>query len=461
MKGKDRFKEFDDEVRQLVLEFERTVMRGESQFFDVDELEVIIDYYLEVGDNEPLVNAIVYAEQLYPESSEIKIRRAHWYIANHKLDRALDILLRLEEADGDNTDVAYSLGVLYSEMGNHERAIDYYLHAATDGWQVGRIYSNIAEEYYKMNRYVDAIEYYMKAFDTGEYDTDMLYNYLDTCEQADLVEHAVDYLYDLAHKQPYCREAWYCLGCAYGDMGLYEKAIDALEYAITVDKDYAMAYFELAHVHEQNGNVGEAATVLIHLLDIDSDRAVVYRSLGHLFLRHDNDAAAISYFKKAIDSNPEDADSLASLGLCLLHQFELSTAQSLCERALAIDAENPDGLCCLALVSDCYGDKEKALELFDQVMDGNRYEEYHCRYYTLFLYGSGYYDILIGFAEDSLQLYPHDKFYSTYLAACFYHTNRYNSLRRIMPDVDAETLHHICPEMWDNPVMAPIIPEIK
>ena len=46
----DRFTDFDDEVRQLVLDFERTVMKGESQFFDVDELEMIIDYYLEVQD---------------------------------------------------------------------------------------------------------------------------------------------------------------------------------------------------------------------------------------------------------------------------------------------------------------------------------------------------------------------------------------------------------------------------
>ena len=60
----DRFTDFDDEVRQLVLDFERTVMNGETQFYDVDELEMIIDYYLEVNDKEPLISAIVYAEQL-------------------------------------------------------------------------------------------------------------------------------------------------------------------------------------------------------------------------------------------------------------------------------------------------------------------------------------------------------------------------------------------------------------
>lgn len=51
----DRFTDFDDEVKQLVLDFERTVMRGETQFYDIDELEMIIDYYLEVDDKEPLI----------------------------------------------------------------------------------------------------------------------------------------------------------------------------------------------------------------------------------------------------------------------------------------------------------------------------------------------------------------------------------------------------------------------
>ena len=46
----NRNNEFDDEERQLVLDFENTVLQGGTQFFDVDELEVIIDYYFEVND---------------------------------------------------------------------------------------------------------------------------------------------------------------------------------------------------------------------------------------------------------------------------------------------------------------------------------------------------------------------------------------------------------------------------
>ena len=456
----DRFTDCDDEVRQLVLDFERTVMRGENQFYDVDELETIIDYYLEVRDEEPLLNAIVYAEQLYPDSSEIKIRRAHWYIAHQKLDRALEILLRLEDQNPEDTDVAYTLGVLYSEKGEPEKAIDYYLMAATDGWQTGRIYANIAEEYYRMQRFDEAIEYYHKAFASDSCDDDVLYNFLDTCEQADRCDHAAEYLDRYAHDHPYCREAWYCLGCAYRDLGLFEQAAEALHLAIAIDKNYTPAYVELSRTQEDNQQVGEAATTLLQLIDVVPDREEVFRALGELFLRQDNVETAALYFRKAIDENVSDAVSLASLGLCYLRLADLSLASSYAKRALAADPDCPEALCCSALVYDCKGNFEMANDFFDRLMLTNNYTEQQCRYYVLFLYSHELYDTLMTFAEDSLAIYPNDPFYSTYLAAAYYHTNRYNSLRRVIANAPTPMLHEVCPELWQNPLMAPILPPL-
>lgn len=454
----DRFTDFDDEVKQLVLDFERTVMRGESQFFDVDELEMIIDYYLEVGDEEPLVNAIVYAEQLYPDSSEIKIRRAHWYIAHQKFDRARDILLRLEAQNPEDTDVAYTLGVLYGETGNHERAIDYYLLAATDGWQLGRIYSNIAEEYYRLKNYPEAIDYYLQALGTDSYDNEVLYNYLDTCEQADRHEEAADFLKGFAHDHPYCKEAWYCLGCVYRDLGLLDLAIETIHLAIAIDKNYTAAYVELSRAQEDNRQAGEAATTLLQLLDIVPNRADVYRPLGELFLRQDNIETAALYFRKAVEENDADAVSLASLGICYLRLGDLTLATSYAKRALAVDPESPDVLCCCALVYDCKGNTEMASEFFDRLILTDRYTEQQCRYYVMFLYAHKIYGVLIPFAEESLTIYPSDPFYSTYLAASYYHTNRYNSLRHIIVDAPEPMLREVCPELWENPLMAPILP---
>lgn len=457
----DRFTDFDDEVKQLVLDFERTVMHGESQFFDVDELEMIIDYYLEVGDKEPLITAIVYAEQLYPDSPEIKIRRAHWYIANKKPEKALEILLRLEEQAPEDTDVAYSLGILYSELKQSEKAIDYFLQAATDGWQLGRIYANIAEEYFRMKDYDEAIRYYKLALAEDPQDADTLYNYLDTCEVAGLFDDAAAYLKAYVDANPYSKEGWYCLGCIYQDLRLSEKAADALQYAIAIDKHYAMALIELARVQEDMGFVGEAATTLTHMLEFATERSDVYRALGQLYMRQGNSDTAMLYLRKAIAENDKDADSLALMAMCHLQQDDVSMATSLAKKSLAIDAENPDALCCMAMVFDTKDNFEAASDYFERVITSNRYTEMHCRFYTIFLFNRGVYDILIEFCLESLELYPHDPFYSTYLAAAYFMSNRYNSLRRTLPDVDPGSLHELCPSLWENPRLAPFLPSIN
>lgn len=457
----DRFTDFDDEVKQLVLDFERTVMHGEMQFYDIDELEMIIDYYLEVDDKEPLISALHLAERLYPDSIEIKIRRAHWYVLNKDNSRALSLLQALERQDPSDTDVFYSLAVVYGEMGESEKAISYYLRAAKDGWQLGRIYANIAEEYVHMKNWHEAIQYYLKAFGTDSYEEYVLYNYLDTCEEAGVCDEAYEFLDLYVRDHPYSKEGWYCLGCACRDLGLAERAVDAFEYAIAIDKNYSSAYYELSLAHEQLGHIGEAATALTRALDCALERADVFRALGQLFMRHENFDTALLYLHKAFDERPEDADTVADIGLCQLRQGDDSSALASARKALAIDQDNPDAMLCMAMVYDSRDNIDAASDYFERLIGSQRCNESHCRFYTLFLFSHGFYDTLADFADESLQLYPHDTFYSTYLAAAYFYTNRYNRFRRLLPDVMPSVLRELCPEAWERPALAPLLEQLN
>ena len=421
----DRFTDFDDEVKQLVLDFERTVMRGETQFYDIDELEMIIDYYLEVDDKEPLISAIHLAERLYPDSIEVKIRRAHWYVLNKENDKALSLLQSLR--------------------------------AAADGWQLGRIYANIAEEYVRLQQWHDAIQYYMQAFRTDSYDEQTLYNYLDTCEEADACDEACEFLELYVNDHPYSKIGWYCYGCVCRDLGLAERAVDAFEYAIAIDKNYASAYYELALANEQLDRIGEAATALTRALDAVSLHADIYRALGQLFLRHDNFDTALLYLRKAVDENPADAEALAGIGLCQLYLGDDTSALASARKALAVDPQCPDALFCSALLYDGRDNVDAASDFYERLVASPSANEGHCRFYTLFLFKHAIYDILIEFAEESLQLYPHDVFYSTYLAAAYFYTNRYNRFRRLLADVQPSLLRQLCPQAWDNQALAPLL----
>lgn len=474
MMKKDRFNNFDDEVRSLVLDFENTVLNGKNQFFDVDELEIIIDYYFEVNDLKPLERAIQYAEQLYPDSTTIRLRRAHLMISKEQYAQALRVLNQMREAEPENTDVAYSLGVANGAVGESQKAIAYFKEAATDGWMLGRIYANMAEEYYKLKDYDAALNFYRKAMESDSCDDVTIYNYYDVCYEAGRTEQAVDYLANYVKDNPYSKEAWYCLGCGYRDLTLYEKAVDAFEFAIAIDKGYVDAYTALSQTQDFMGRTSEAVTTMLRVLDHCDDRAKIYRTIGSLYAREANYDTAMAYYKKAIEENPADAEAYAAMALCYLELGDTATAVSKVNRALMFDEAmppdpndgrgphdapgNPDVLCAAAMVYDAIGEYYKAAEYFEQMINTGLFAEHQCQLYTQFLFNHKVYDTVIQFAEESLEVYPHSSFYCTYLAAAYFYTNRYNKARKMLPDVSPSLLAELCPEIIMHPLLGPLVP---
>ena len=460
-KDRDRFKDFDEEERQLVLDFENTVLRGGHRFFDVDELESIMDYYFEVNDIAPLQRAVEYAEQLYPDSTTVKLRRAHLLIAKEQFDEAMRIIKELRRVEPDNTDVAYSLGVAYGAMGEHEEAVKHFLEAATDGWMPGRVYANIAEEYYHMNNFDEAIRYYQLALDTDSYDSTTLYNYIDTAIQSNAAEDAVTYLKSFVGEHPYSGEAWHCLGNAYRSLGLFEQAIDAYEYAIAIDKTNAAAYADHAATLEYMGRPAEAVTTLLRALDYVSSRAALYRMVAAIYMRSDNVEMALVYYRKAVDENPSDAEALASLALAYAMSGDVSTAMPLLRKALRLVPESAEVLYSAAVIYDSIDNFDAASDYFERTMMSDECTEMMCQQYVQFLYKRKVYDILAQFADESLEIYPHNPFYSTYLAAAYYYTNRYNRASQVLPDVNPVLLAEICPEIMTNAHFSHLIPPVS
>lgn len=454
----DRFNDFDEEDRQLVLDFENTVLRGGMQFFDVDELEVIIDYYFEVNDLESLQRAVEYAEQLYPDSTTVRLRRAHLLIVQEQFEAALKIIKQLRRQEPDNTDVAYSLGVAYGAVGESRKAIELFLEAANDGWMLGRVYGNIAEEYFNLHDFDEAIRYYQLALDTDSYDSSTLYNYLDTSIQANRVEDAITYLKSFVGEHPYSGDAWHCMGSGYRALGLYEQAADAYEYAIAIDKrDYA-SYLDLSSVQEAMGQTGDAVTTLLRARDYTSHRADLYRDIAYIYARVDNAEMAILYFRKAIEENPDDADLHASLALTYSVVGDMGAALPIIKKALHMAPNDAEVLGTAALIYDTMDNFEAASDFYERMISCEECSELQCQRYVHFLYKHKVYDLMIDFSLESLELYPQHPFYCTYLVAAYFYTNRYNKAAQQMPYVDPMLLQELCPEILTHPRLGALIP---
>ena len=456
---KDRFKDYDDEVRDLVLDFERTVMKGQTQFFDVDELEMIIDYYLEVDDRKPLEKAVSFAEYLYPNSTEVKIRRAHVAIANHQYQTALSQLLALHAKEPDNTDLAYSLGVVYSAMDRPDDAVAQFLAASSDGWQLGRIYGNIAEEYVKKNDLATALKYYEAALRNEDNDSSSLYNYVDTCERTGTVANGVTVLEEYVKAHPYSREGWFCLGLLYIDLYNDSKAIDAFEYALAIDSSSVETYSELAFAYELAGDTGRAASTLLQMAEKTGHRVEAYRSIGSLYSGNGNYKAAEIYLQKALLEAPEDTLTLVAMADNCLRQGDCSLALTFLHKAKNAGENSAEYHHVAAKVYDMMDNIEMANDHYESLIETGSYNENQCRDYVEFLFRRRMFEIMIPFCEESLDYFPQDSFYNTYLAAAYFYTNRYNSARRALQYAVPSQLNQLCPEIMTHPLLGPFVPK--
>ena len=335
----NRFEGYEDEVRQLVQEYELMQRSGGSHYYDVEELTIIIDYYLDTCERDNLEDAVRYAENLFPQELEIRLRRAHVYCAEGRYEAALNILNDLLQLEPDNTDVHYALGAVYSALDHPQKSIHHYQKAATDGYRLDLIYGNIGDEYLKLEDWEHAKECYKKSLGNNPDEDRSLLNLYYCWEHQSKLETAASFFKHHVENHPYCHIAWYCLGCAYYWLGLTEQSLDAFEFTITIHKEYYNAYLGLSSCLQQLGKTGEAVSRLLEGINYSNDRASTFIAIATIYMDVRNYNTAIVYLKQAVG---EDRFNDASWGLmadCYDMLNDPDNAEPLYQRALGMNGE--------------------------------------------------------------------------------------------------------------------------
>lgn len=426
--NKDRFKNYEEKVKKLVLDFESMQKQGGSRFYDVDQMETIIDFYLDNADGDMLEKSVRYGERLFPTSNEMRLRRAHLLFFKEKYNEAYNLLKQLESIQPDDTDILYAIGVAHSALNQPRKAIQYYHKAAADGYELGTIYGNIADEYVKMEQRPEARNYYRKALRLNPDDEHSLYELANCYEDDGLIDKWINYYQRFVEEHPYSKVGWFCLGEAYTDAQLYEKAIDAYQYAIAIDADFYFAYTQMATCHQALGDYNSAVAALHDACDHTEDKALVLFRIGELFRQQNNLATAIIYFKKATNEDPYYGEAWHLMSTCYAMSQSYGSAIDAAERALKTDPESPVYLTTLALIYADSGDFDNADRLFDSAIPFyNDFEQGWLAYadYQIMLQD---YDEAISALNKGLPDCEMVQEFNKRLAFCYYITGRRNML---------------------------------
>ena len=200
---------FDNE---LVKKFEDMVENNEEIYFETEEYEDIIIYYLEMGDISFAEMATKFALQLHPQSLELKIKKFEVLLELENYVQAKELMRELQEASMESTDFLVCCAKYYSNLGNPRRAITFCETALELEEEENFLHNFIADEYVNLEDPFKALKHYKLALSFDQQDEYSLENVMFCYNQLNRSEEAIEFLNGYLDQFAFSETAWYEYG---------------------------------------------------------------------------------------------------------------------------------------------------------------------------------------------------------------------------------------------------------
>jgi Tfp pilus assembly protein PilF len=123
---------------------------------------------------------------------------------------------------------------------------------------------------------------------------------------------------------------------------LYEKAIDAYQYALVIDEKFDYAYRNIGDAYIRLRKYKEAIEALEKVLELSKPEEVIYEAIGHCYDRLKNYAQARFHYRKALHLNPEDSKLHYKIACTYYNEGQWVSAVKQLESALKIQRLQPE-----------------------------------------------------------------------------------------------------------------------
>jgi tetratricopeptide (TPR) repeat protein len=230
-----------------VQRYEAMLAQKDQQFFDIEELELIIDHYLERNEPRQAEKVLVLAKQLHPTALDITFCEAVVMMALGRLSRALKLLDAIEKIEPWNEEVQLHKAGIFSQQRNHRRSVEHYkraLELAEEG--LDEIHLDLAFEHENLEEYPEAIACLQAALEYNSENEAVLYELAYCYDLAGNDVGCIAFFTAFTDEHPYSSVSWYNLGNVYAKLERYPESEDALDLALAIDERFSSAWFSKA-----------------------------------------------------------------------------------------------------------------------------------------------------------------------------------------------------------------------
>jgi tetratricopeptide (TPR) repeat protein len=327
----------------LVHRFEKMISLNDSYYFDMDQLEEIVDFYSENGQFKHALKVIEYGYNLFPDNMTLMLRESQILTGMGKLTQALKQLKRLEQIEA-NEEVLLTLASIYSQQREHAKSIKHLQKALALGSNefADDIYLEIALEYENMQRFDKAQETLQEAIQRSPQNEVLLYELAYVFDMNEKSAEAIEFYQRFLESFPFSFPAWYNLANAYQKIAQYQDALECYDYSLAIQEDFTPAYYNKAHTLFKLERYQDAVQVFEETYAYEPPQAPVYCHIGECFEKLNQYDKALFYYRKSIQVDEYYADSYLGISITMDLMNKTIDAMPFIERAIEIEPENPD-----------------------------------------------------------------------------------------------------------------------
>jgi tetratricopeptide (TPR) repeat protein len=319
------------------------IARNGKAYFDVEELELIIDHYLEENEPRRAKEVLDFAKAQHPGSLDLMFSEAVVLMNLGRLNKALEVLDAIGKLEPFNEEVHLHKAGIYSQLRNYRRAVEQYKRAL-DLADEGRdeILVDLAFEYENLNAHEQAIAHLKEALEINPENEAALYELAYCFELTDAHQASVAYFRQFTNEHPYSFVAWFNLGNALARLDRLAESNEALDLCLAIDERFTSALFSKARNLLVMGEYQQAIDCYQEALANEGPQAVTFSYIGECYEKMERYEQALIHYDQALALDPNWVDAWIGRGVVKDMQGRLAESVKDLEVAVKLAPDHGD-----------------------------------------------------------------------------------------------------------------------
>lgn len=290
------------EIEELVNRYENMIRTGESSWFDSVDLLDIMEYYEEQGKEKQWEEVVLRAYEMFPDDEYVVLNRASLYMTQSQYieaERLIKSFLKNDTSDN----LSCMLANIYIENNTNLQEAEEILNELIEKDSTDINYIRLLAEIKISKQDYQTAEALMRNSlkENADSREELLPLYVDCAKTKTLKNIILKTLNTIIDKEPFEDEVWMALAIMFFEEDDLDKALEAVDFALAIDKED-----ETRHALKANiaiANLDEETFIKESLLatEYSLEPYLYYEGIAKLYASKDDYAEALHYYQKAIE----------------------------------------------------------------------------------------------------------------------------------------------------------------